>query len=152
MDLAKKIMESMIGKLPNMDSMVQGYEFKDGVMKAQVDYKMHGDTDINIANGAILLHASDDVFVAPNSSVILLTDVSLSIKPPNMIFMCFLTDHRLIGGMTEVIFPNENYRVSFTVSAINRIFVKKGNILGYGIFVPYVPTNNVSFTKLNGTT
>jgi hypothetical protein len=147
MDFTKKIMDSILGKLPDMNNMMVGYEFKDGNLKPQIDYKMHGDVDIATVNGCVLLHASEDTFIG-DTPTLLLTDLSLSIKPPNMIFLAILTDHRLSGTMAEIITSGDTYRVSFMVPSINRVFVKKGSVLGYGVFIPCIPTNNISLNKI----
>lgn len=152
----EKLIEKLMAKVPNMPAvsdMMGGYEFKDGSLKATVEY-WSDNGDIVKENEVIPLQSMGDFWVTHTNSSFVSTDLSIRIKPNNMAFMLVLTNTKLINAGSTFIFPNEKQRVVFSVISANaeERQIWKNELLGYGIFIPYIPINNISFTNQNANT
>jgi hypothetical protein len=147
-------MESIASRLPDMGSVVAGYEFKDGQLKANVDYWVADDKEL-LKNGDIVLLTNEKSMMAfPNMTTVLTTQLTLLIKPPTMVFVYFLLHPQLINMGANVIASNVKDEVKFLVSSATgkTISIPKGESLGYGYFQPIIPMNNISLNKQNATT
>ena len=154
MNIGNKIMESIVGKMPNMDSLLAGYEFKDGIMKANVDYWVAGDKELSKSGDIILLTNEKPMYVSPNMPVVLNTQLTLLIKPPTMVFVYFLLHPQLVNMGANVISSNIKEEIQFTVSSAvgKTVSIPQGAALGYGYFQPIIPMYNLLLNKQNATT
>lgn len=140
-----------IPNMPNMDNIMEGYEFKDGKMKLGIDYWTSDRKDLNMTtDNVIVLTAAQDVWVPKEYPVMVETNLTLRIKSPTTAFLFFNSTFTMHDSITtRIILPNNKNVVSFHMIAPEGHQVIKGTFLGYGIFVPFVPTNNISFTNQN---
>ncbi len=148
--LIQKLM-AQIPSMPSMDGMMNGYDFKDGKLKAAVEYWIAGGGEIDLKSGLIVLHADADAFVSQRVKSRVESDLSLLIKPDNIAFLFFSQNDYFLTVESGIVIPNVKESVGFSVmSNTDRgMTVQKGEIIGFGLFIPYIPTNNISFINQN---
>jgi hypothetical protein len=143
-----KLAEKLAGQLPNL-SEINGYEFKDGTFKAGVEYAMLVG-DIEYKDGFVVLRAAANVNLNCVAPVYVPTTLALTIKPPSIAFLYFLKENTITVVNPCIIMPNGKQVVDFImISAVDPPVrtISQGDIIGYGIFIPIVPINNIVFTK-----
>jgi hypothetical protein len=143
-----------MGKLPDMGSLIAGYEFKDGVLKSQVDYWVADDKELTKSGDIIMLTNEKSMLVSPHMKFVLTTQLTLLIKPPTMVFVYFLLYPSLINLGANVIASNIKDTVTFIVTSTTgkTVNVPRGASLGYGYFQPIIPMNNILLNKQNAVT
>lgn len=152
--LAEKLMKQ-VPDMPDMSAMMGGYEFKDGALKAGIDYWTSDGRDLDIGFGMIRLFAAEDVVINKEYPKQLDTTLALNIKPPNIAFKFQLVPFELRECIVPSIrLPNDKDCIFFHAMcrSAERYEVKKGDLVGLGYFIPIVPTNNIAFTNQNATT
>lgn len=148
--LIQKLM-AQVPNMPSMDGMMNGYEFKDGKLKAAVEYWIEGGGELDIKSGLVVLRAKPDTFIHHIYKRRLDSNLSLLIKPDNLAFLFFSQNDYFSTSETGIIIPNVKENVGFSISNNTTKIVKflGGEIIGFGLFIPYIPTNNISFTNQN---
>lgn len=155
MNFGEKALGALMEKMnvPKLDDMFGGYEFKDGKMKAGVEYAMLVG-DIEFENGFVVLRAGANVDIGTAVPVYIPTTLALTIKPPSLAFKYFLKDKGVVATNSCIIMPSGKQVVDFIVVSgtnppINAF--RQGEIIGYGYFIPIVPIDNIAFTQQNAT-
>lgn len=139
-------------EMPDMRTMMNGYDLKDGTLKAAVDYWTSDGEDIYPNTGVINLFAvtNDTIGQIPRR---IETQLTLKIHPVNIAFYFHFTVHNVLASTYRHIIQSANgvEKVAFLATSMNNenIEIKKGDFIGYGYFAPIVPMNNISFTNLN---
>jgi len=150
----EKLIQKLMDQVPNMPSMsgmMNGYEFKDGKLKASVEYWIAGGGEIDFKSGLVILHADADAFVSQRVKSRVESDLTLLIKPDNLAFLFFSQNDFFLTVESGIVIPNIKESVGLSVMSNTHrgMTVQKGEVIGFGLFIPYIPTNNISFTNQN---
>lgn len=148
--LIQKLM-AQVPNMPSMDGIMNGYEFKDGKLKASVEYWIEGGGELDMKSGLVLLRTKEKAFVHHIYKRRIESNLSLLIKPDNLAFLFFSQNDYFGNNESGIIIPNSKERVGFSVKSntVTPAILPAGEIIGFGLFIPYIPTNNISFTNQN---
>lgn len=148
-----KAIESLMGKLPDMNQLMPGYELKDGKLKAVVEYSTTNNEEVVDESGVIMLYANDSILIPSNIPTMLLTQLTLNIKPKEMAFVYFLTAPALTSLGANILLPNKKENIFFwaTSTTGGTVNIAKGTRIGYGYFQPIIPMNNIALTLQDAT-
>jgi hypothetical protein len=159
MSLSDKMIDQMMkkafggGNIPDLGQMMGGYEFKDGMLKASIEYTL-SEGELDIQNGRVVLY-SDRKYSA--SVLNIGTTLRLKIIPPTIAFVYI--PYPIIYPKNEfnILFPNVEKWIDFSCyssqsSSFVRNEIKKGTEIGYGFFIPFTSINSVNFINKNANT
>jgi hypothetical protein len=148
--LIQKLM-AQVPNMPSMDGIMNGYEFKDGKLKASVEYWIEGGGELDIKSGLVILRTKGETSIHHIMKRRIESNLSLLIKPDNLAFLFFSLNDYFDSNESGIITPNNKETVGFSVKSNTHSMANlpDGTIIGYGLFIPYIPTNNISFINQN---
>jgi hypothetical protein len=153
-----KLTEKLMNKvpdLPDMSGALGGYEFKDGMLKAGVDYWTSDGKEIDAKFGFVRLYAAEHVNVNNLCPQRVDTTLTLDIKPPSIAFKFELVSREMRACLLPHIrMANDKDRISFQVMCYQEegMHINKGDLIGLGYFIPVIPLNNILLNKQNAPT
>lgn len=136
------------------DGLMNGYQFSDGVFKAAIEYWTSDNSQLDTGSGVIILTADNDYVVDLIPSLVR-SNLSLLIKPNNIAFIYYLSLQNVVAMNSLIIPPNIKNEISFQLVMSDKsslVQIKKGDMIGYGFFIPITPNKSILFQNQNGAT
>lgn len=133
---------------------MNGYEVKDGKLKASVEYWIEGGGELDMKSGLVILRTKGETSINHIKKRRVESNLSLLIKPDNLAFLFFSLNEYFDSNETGIILPNSKETVGFSVKSntYSVVHLSDGAIIGYGLFIPHIPLNNISFNNQDAST
>jgi len=147
-------MNSLLKKagVPDLNDLMGGYILDGNKMRANINYWVSDDVTV-VAGSLILLYSKKSRLPSAYNSTDIETTLTLEIMPPAMAFIYFLTDHQYSSSGVNIILPNKKQEVKFKLkSRVEDTILNAGDLLGYGVFIPIIPNDNIKFNKQENAT
>lgn len=155
--IEKLIKKAMGGDMPDISQLMGGYDFKNGILKADVEYWIdkNAQNDLKLDGDGVIILRSDSEYTA--SALNIGTTLTLKIIPPTIAFVYIPISAIYPKTAFNILLPNEEKHISFYCfsnqsSHFVRDNIKKGTAIGYGFFIPYTPINSINFINKNADT